>query len=111
MVVADRPLLEVESNPAGSHLFLVSSKELLHTAQRRGSFLYGTQKPIGRSLNVSLAGDRRHHRPVNVQGSRAVRNRFGDERLKLGDFIRSQVRAGIGSNALRSEERRVGKEG
>ena len=32
MVVADRPLLEVESNPAGSHLFLISSKELLHTA-------------------------------------------------------------------------------
>ena len=32
MVVADRPLLEVESNSAGPHLFLISSKELLHTA-------------------------------------------------------------------------------
>jgi hypothetical protein len=30
--VADRPSLEVESNPAGSYLFLTSSKELLHTA-------------------------------------------------------------------------------
>lgn len=32
MVAADRPSLEVENNPAGSHLFLVSSKELLYTA-------------------------------------------------------------------------------
>jgi hypothetical protein len=46
VVVADRPLLEVESNPAGSHLFLVSSKELLHTAQWRGSFLYPSSQPI-----------------------------------------------------------------
>ena len=38
MVVADRPLLDVESNPAGSHLFLVSSKELLYTAMAGFSF-------------------------------------------------------------------------
>ena len=39
MVVADRPLLDVESNPAGSHLFLVSSKELLYTAMA-GFFVF-----------------------------------------------------------------------
>ena len=69
MVVADRPLLDVESNPAGSHLFLVSSKELLYTAMAGFFFLSSSSEiSIRPSVRTNNPGARTSPSPLDEQG-------------------------------------------